>query len=97
VRNIELLDLVRLEVGQYPPIDILYIDAWHEYKYANMEWDLYSNLLADEALVICDDVMNSPGATEDMIRFWDELPCQEKLVDGDMHYPIPMGFGKWMR
>lgn len=78
------------------PIDILYIDAWHEYEYVRREWDLYSPLLADVALVICDDIMDVEGATKDMLRFWDELDY-DKFIDTRPHCGIPMGFLRYVR
>ena len=76
-------------------IDILFIDAWHDYQYVKREWDLYSPLLADNALVICDDITagyNFAG----MIDFWNELPG-EKFLNNDVHPGVPMGFLKFER
>ena len=72
------------------PISILFIDAWHDYKYAKLEWDLYSPLLADIALVICDDITAGYNF-EGMIDFWNELPY-EKFLDNRVHIGVPMGF-----
>lgn len=72
-------------------IDILFIDAWHDYKYAKLEWDLYSPLLADPALVICDDI--TAGYNFDgMYKFWDEMPEPKYLSTEGLHLEIPMGF-----
>ena len=78
------------------PIDILFIDAWHEYQYAKKEWDLYSPLLADNALVICDDVFDSVGTTELMEKFWNELPGK-KFLNSAIHPGVPMGFCHFTR
>ena len=78
------------------PIDILYIDAGHKYDQVVREWDLYSWLLADEALVIADDVFDAAGATIDMMKFWDELDY-EKFLDPHIHSGIPMGFLRFTR
>ena len=78
------------------PIDILYIDAWHEYQYVIKEWDLYKPLLADEALVICDDIFDSRGTTDYMVKFWEELDY-EKFLNTKVHPTIPMGFLKFVR
>jgi len=72
------------------PINILYIDAWHEYEYVKREWDLYSPLLSSPALVICDDITTAHNFGG-MIQFWEELPG-EKFLNYDVHRPIPMGF-----
>jgi predicted O-methyltransferase YrrM len=83
------------------PIDILFIDAWHEYQYAMREWELYKPLLADRALVICDDIFDAPGATVDMIKFWAALDKSQgitvKFLDVDIHNGVPMGFALFRR
>lgn len=77
------------------PISILYVDAWHDYQYVKKEWDLYSPLLADVALVICDDI-TADFNFEGMIDFWNELPY-EKFLDNRVHPGIPMGFLRFDR
>lgn len=83
------------------PIDILYIDAWHEYQYARREWDLYKPLLADTALVICDDLFDSKDTTVDMMKFWNELNKSQgmvwKIFNTGLHSWIPMGFAQFRR
>lgn len=81
------------EVGR--PIDFLFIDAWHDYQYAKREWDLYSPLLADTALVICDDITAAYNF-DGMIQFWDELPG-EKFLNNQVHPGVPMGFVHFKR
>jgi predicted O-methyltransferase YrrM len=79
------------------PIDILFIDSWHQYEYAMKDWNLYSPLLADNALVICDDILKGDGPTiGGMDRFWNELPG-EKFLDETLRNGIPMGFLKWTK
>jgi predicted O-methyltransferase YrrM len=83
------------------PIDILFIDAWHEYQYARREWDLYKPLLADDALIICDDIFDSVGTTDNMVQLWTELDKSQgirwKFLDTKLHYPVPMGFASFHR
>lgn len=80
------------------PIDILFIDAWHEYEYAMKEWELFEPLLADNALVICDDIMDAEGATKDMIRFWKEISKgRQAFLDESLHDGVPMGFMQYVR
>ena len=76
-------------------IDILFVDAWHDYQYVKREWDLYSPLLADEALVICDDITTAYNFAG-MIDFWNELPY-EKFLNNDIHPGVPMGLVKFER
>lgn len=75
-------------------ISILFIDAWHDYDHAKQDWDLYSPLLADTALVICDDITTAFNF-DGMLKFWEELPG-EKFLDDRVHRGgIPMGFLRW--
>lgn len=77
-------------------IDLLFIDSWHDYDHAKQDWDLYSPLLADTALVICDDITTAFNF-DGMLRFWEELPG-EKFLDDRVHRgAIPMGFLKFER
>ena len=80
------------------PIDLLFIDAWHTYEHAMHEWEIYSKMLASEALIICDDIFDAAGATEKMVAFWKELSSgYESFLDGRMHPGIPMGFMHYER
>lgn len=72
------------------PINILFIDAWHDYQYAKKEWDLYSKLLSNPALVICDDITTAYNF-EGMVKFWEEMP-EPKFLDSRIHPGIPLGF-----
>jgi predicted O-methyltransferase YrrM len=76
-------------------IDVIFIDAWHDYQYAKREWDLYSPLLADTALVIADDITAAYNF-DGMLQFWDELPG-EKFLNNDIHPGVPLGFVKFER
>lgn len=76
------------------PIDILFIDSWHQYEYAIRDWNDYCPLLASSALVICDDITKDNGPViAGMQKFWDELPG-EKHLDESLRVNIPMGFFK---
>lgn len=86
------------DVAVKTPIDILFIDAWHWYEHAIREWHLYNLLLSNEALVICDDIADSPGATIDMEKFWQEVSAgYEKFTNGDLHVAVRMGFFRFVR
>lgn len=75
-------------------IDILFIDSWHVYQQAVRDWEAYKDLLADNALVIVDDVIKgTEGSAIDRIdKFWDELEGGSKHLDESMHVGYPMGF-----
>ena len=77
------------------PLDCLFIDAWHDGKYVRREWELYSPLLSDVALVICDDITAAYNF-EGMIDFWSELPY-EKFLNNDIHPGVPMGMVRFER
>lgn len=76
-------------------IELLFIDAWHDYQYAKREWDLYAPKLADLALVICDDI-TADYNFEGMDQFWTEMP-EPKFLDSRPHPGIPLGFIKFSR
>ena len=74
-------------------IDLLFIDSWHRYDYAKIDWEAYSPLLSDEALVICDDIVGGSSENDPisgMRDFWDELPGEKELID-NLHVGYPMG------
>jgi len=77
-------------------IDILFIDAWHKDEYVKEEWELYSPLLADEALVICDDVFNNVGNFAGMEEWWADFKY-DKFLNSEVHPGVPMGFMKFER
>lgn len=81
------------------PIDILFIDSWHQYEYAIKDWNLYSPLLADNALVICDDLLFEDGAViAGMKKFWYEVKGRnETMIEGKSHIGYPMGWIKWQK
>jgi len=75
-------------------IDILFIDSWHTYDNAMLDWKYYKPLLNSPALVICDDiqdgeVLNSP--IYGMLRFWREM-SQPKFLNGNLHPGTNLGF-----
>lgn len=78
-------------------IDLLFIDSWHVYEHAKMDFAAYMRLMASPGLVICDDITDEdrPGfAITGMRKFWDELKG-EKFLDGDnLHPGSRMGFLK---
>lgn len=79
-------------------IDILFIDSWHEYKQAKKDWYAYTPLLSDNALIICDDILQGTvgSGIDNMRKFWDEIKA-EKFLDTKLHKGYPIGFVKWIR
>jgi len=82
--------------AEQKPIDILFMDAWHTYEHHMTEKGLYFPLLADEALVIVDDVFESKDTTKDMVLFWDELKGK-RFITTDIHGWISVGFLRHLR
>jgi predicted O-methyltransferase YrrM len=75
-------------------IDILFIDSWHCYKYAKMDFETYRPLLNSPALVICDDIQDGGGPEspiQGMMQFWEELP-EPKFLNSNLHPGTNIGF-----
>ena len=72
-------------------IDIFLIDGWHEATMAQADFDTYKDLLAENALVICDDIYGGDCATiSGMLGFWENMPG-EKWLCSSIHGGYPMG------
>lgn len=78
-------------------IDLLYIDAWHEYKYFKEDWGNYTPLMSDLGLVLCDDIFDSEGTTDNMVKAFEEIEHEKSLVTHTgLHDWIPMGLVKYV-
>lgn len=76
-------------------IDVLFIDGWHGGVYAKADYDTYSHLLSENALIICDDLIGGDHVTIfGMREFYDNIPGKERYLDGAIHPGFPMGFIK---
>lgn len=83
-------------VGINKPIDILFIDSWHTYQNAMIDFSTYRELLNSPALVICDDIQDGGdefSPISGMLRFWRELP-EPKFLNANLHPGTNMGFVK---
>jgi len=77
-------------------IDLLFIDSWHHYDKAMRDWGTYTPLLAPQALVICDDLINSEPTLHKMEEFWKEISQPyESFLDTTLNHTSPMGFLRW--
>ncbi len=77
-------------------IDILFIDSWHVYEHAALDWAAYQPLLNSPALVICDDIQDGGGPESPisgMMQFWNELP-EPKFLNANLHPGTNIGFVK---
>lgn len=76
-------------------VEFLFIDGWHGGEFARADFDTFAPLLSPNALVICDDICGGDSAAIfGMKRFWDELPGDDRYLDGRIHPGYPMGFLK---
>jgi len=78
-------------------IDILFIDSWHTYENALMDWGTYKPLFNSPALVICDDIQEGEtdgSPVSGMMHFWRELP-EPKFLNGNLHPGTQVGFLKY--
>lgn len=81
--------------AQLQTIDILFIDSWHTYENAMLDWKYYEPFLSNPALVICDDIEENNSSTiSRMMRFWREMP-EPKFLNGNLHPGTYMGFIKY--
>lgn len=83
-------------VEQAGKIDILFIDSWHNYENAMLDWMYYRPLLNSPALVICDDIQaggDKYSPISGMYDFWQELP-EPKFLNANLHPGTNMGFVK---
>jgi cephalosporin hydroxylase len=80
------------------PIDLLFIDSWHHIDYARADWKAYEPLLADTALVVCDDLANAEPTLHMMVEWWEEVSKdRESFLSGTAISTYPMGFFKYAR
>jgi predicted O-methyltransferase YrrM len=83
-------------VREYGKIDILFIDSWHTYDNAMLDWEAYKPLLASPSLVICDDIQEGEvggSPVSGMMRVWRDMP-EPKFLNGNLHPGTMMGFIK---
>lgn len=89
------------KVASMGKIDFLFIDSWHHYDKAIQDWKIYSPLLADNSLVVCDDIVHGKHDEEPIWRmddFFDTLPGEKFLSKKKRpHKGYPMGFLKFKR
>lgn len=69
-------------------IDILWIDTAHYYEQVSAEFAVFEPLLADEAIVVLDDIN-----LNDMRRFFDEVPYEKFDLTASCH---KSGFGAFV-
>jgi len=89
--NIDTYDEVVRLVVEYGRIGLVFQDSSHHYLPSKREWELYSALLAPNAIWICDDITpafynaetDPPG--KGMIQYFEELPGEKRLYQDVLH------------
>jgi predicted O-methyltransferase YrrM len=84
------------QVRASAPIDILFLDSWHTYDNAMLDWQHYQRLMNSPGLVICDDIQGGGGADDPiqgMLDFWNEI-YDLKFLNANLHPGTNLGFVK---
>ena len=88
----QVSDLVEAMVDKHGKIGVLFQDSSHHYAPSCLEWDLYSPLMAEGGVWVCDDVTPAffeYGVDEkSMVEYFDERPARHK-----MKYPNVLHYG----
>jgi len=70
-------------------IDMLFIDAWHEARFAMREWEVYASRVPHNGIVLCDDV---GGWFPEMGEFWPNVSQGSRhVVTSELHPGIAFG------
>jgi cephalosporin hydroxylase len=86
-------DIIKFLEGR--KIDVLFIDGWHSGDMARADYDTYAPFMSKPGLIICDDLTGGDSSGHiGMLKFWNDLPGQERYLDGNIHAGYPMGFLK---
>lgn len=83
--NITTFNKVLKMTQELGPIGIVFQDSSHHYEASKQEWALYSRLLDNNSIWICDDIhpafhdplVDPPG--KGMVQYFDELPGPKRL------------------
>jgi len=73
-------------VDIYGPIGVLFQDSSHHYLHSIKEWELYSPLMGENSIWVCDDIsppfhdplVDPPG--KGMVQYFEELPGEKMLI-----------------
>ena len=90
--DISIYDEVARLVAEYGKLGLVFQDSSHHYLPSKREWELYSQLLAPNAIWICDDITpafynaetDPPG--KGMIQYFEELPGDKRLYQDVLHF-----------
>lgn len=95
--DLQVFAKVSAMVQDYGPIGVVYQDSSHHYLASKKEWELYSSLLDENAIWICDDItpafwneaVDPPG--KGMVQYFEELPGDKRLYPDVLHYGNAQG------
>lgn len=73
------------EVEEHGKLGVVFQDSSHHYEASRKEWNLYSQLLDENAIWIADDItkdfwdknIDPPG--KGMVQYFEELPGEKRL------------------
>jgi len=68
------------------PIDILFIDSWHEFDYFAKDWNDYAPYLGNNSVFLMDDLQYG-----ELNEAFNQIPGKEKYVDKMMNSAVPFG------
>ena len=80
-------------IKQVPvPIDLLYIDGWHDYEHSNQDWENYGSGMKSGGVVVCDDLYDHNESFQGMRKFWKEMQSRGRhYLSMQLHPGIPFG------
>ena len=67
-------DEVKAICAEHGPVGLLFLDSTHDGETPRREFEMYRDLLADDAVVIVDDLLGPGHLMEKMRLFWEWLP-----------------------
>ena len=78
------------KIKGYGKIDILYQDSSHHYEASVREWEMYSPLMSDGGVWVCDDIgptfydraMDPENCS--MVEYFEQIPMKEKKLYKDV-------------
>lgn len=84
-------------VCEFGPIGVVYQDSSHHYRASCQEWEMYTRLLDQGAVWVCDDITpafhdplrDPPG--KGMVQYFNERPGQKRLYQDVLHYGNAQG------
>lgn len=78
-------------VEQFGRIGLVYQDSSHHYRASCQEWEMYTRLLDDNAVWVCDDITPAffdplvDPPEKGMVQYWNERPGFKRLYKDVLH------------